>query len=213
MINVIVVGNRTLIQEGVTSVLSSVHDISIKGFADSVISILDLLAKSDVHVVIMDHHFLQNFDINKADKRDEIFGDSRLLLISDNYHKNEIQELIASGINNHVSNECSRAELIEAVFTTARSEKFLCSHIKLVLNENKILSKEIENIPSLSDRETEIIQLISIGLSNKEIAEKLFLSFHTIKTHRKNIIKKLGFTFKNASELALVISYLNDIII
>jgi len=63
-----------------------------------------------------------------------------------------------------------------------------------------------DSVNTLSSRETEIIQLIAAGMTNKEIAEKLFLSIHTVKTHRKNIIKKIGFTFKNASDL---MSYTN----
>lgn len=213
MINVIVAGNRTLIQEGVTSVLSSAQDISIKGYAKNGSEIIDLMKENDVDAIILDHYFIGDFDIKDSFTRNEIYGSTGFLIVSDHHHKNEIHGLIALGINNHVSNECSRAEFIEAVYSTAKSESFLCSQMSHTLFGNKFAPREIENISSLSDRETEIIQLISTGLSNKEIAEKLFLSFHTIKTHRKNIIKKLGFTFKNASELALVISYLNDIII
>ena len=52
---------------------------------------------------------------------------------------------------------------------------------------------------SLTDREVEIVKLIAEGLTTKDIAEKLFLSFHTISTHRKNIFRKAGIT--NSSEL------------
>ncbi|MDB5148331.1 MAG: Chemotaxis response regulator protein-glutamate methylesterase of group 1 operon, partial [Mucilaginibacter sp.] len=64
----------------------------------------------------------------------------------------------------------------------------------------------------LSPREKEIIHLIADGLPDNAIAQKLFLSFHTIRTHRKNITKKLGFSLKNAAELVWLISYLNDLI-
>ena len=57
----------------------------------------------------------------------------------------------------------------------------------------------------LTDREEKVVHLVAEGLTNKQIAEKLYLSFHTVKTHRKNIIKKLGFTFKNTAEFSSLI--------
>lgn len=52
---------------------------------------------------------------------------------------------------------------------------------------------------SLTEREQEILNLISLGLESSEIAEKLFISKHTVKTHRKNLMKKIGVT--NGAEL------------
>jgi DNA-binding CsgD family transcriptional regulator len=69
-----------------------------------------------------------------------------------------------------------------------------------------LLPEKDDTIPQLSSRETELIHLIAEDLTNKEIADKLFLSVHTIKTHRKNIIKKLGFSFKNTTKLAQLIN-------
>jgi two-component system NarL family response regulator len=132
--------------------------------------------------------------------------------LSNSLNRNEVSDLVEHGITNHLFKECSHNDLIRAVYATAKGEQ--------LLNEDAIQPDLIDQLnindgikASLSSREAEIVKLIARGCTNKQIAEKLYLSIHTIKTHRKNIIKKLGFTFKNASELILLISYLNDLLI
>src|SRR4029079_8731683 len=72
-------------------------------------------------------------------------------------------------------------------------ETFMCGKIASAVLENKAVAADssCEGL-NISDREMEIIKLIAEGLSNKEVADKLFLSTHTVTTHRKNIMNKLG---------------------
>jgi two-component system NarL family response regulator len=122
-------------------------------------------------------------------------------VISNKQKKNERQEVVDLGIKNYVSKECRKQELVNAVYAAAKGKQFFCEQVLQILIGNKITGKTTEDVPQLSIREKEIIQLVAEGLTNKEIAGRLFLSIHTVKTHRKNMIRKLGFTFKNAAEL------------
>lgn len=72
----------------------------------------------------------------------------------------------------------------------ARGEKFICNKILDVILEKNTYDTNNETV--LSERETEIIKLIAEKYSSQEIAEKLFISIHTVYTHRKNIMKKLN---------------------
>jgi len=91
-----------------------------------------------------------------------------------------------------------------------RANSFFCKNTFETLFGNKLIPEQAE-VSQLSPRELEIIRLIAEGMTNNEIAEKLYLSFHTVKTHRKNIIKKLGFSFKNTAEFASFIESNNFI--
>lgn len=136
----------------------------------------------------------------------------RFMIVSNNVQRADVLKILNLGIRCYLSKNASASEIEEAVAAALEREKYFCAEI----NQQFFLSNQLPavraNIPSLSTREKEIINLIGDGISDKDIAERLFLSFHTIRTHRKNITKKLGFSLKNAAELVLLLSYLNDLI-
>ncbi len=93
-----------------------------------------------------------------------------------------------SGIVQKTSNERSMMECLELVL---QQDFYLCDSVKEITEEEIGNNKIFEKL-KISERETEIIKLIAEGFINKEIADKLFLSTHTVNTHRKNIMHKLG---------------------
>jgi DNA-binding NarL/FixJ family response regulator len=202
-INVLIADNQILTREGVAAVLSLVNDIHIIGSASNPDELGRLITAFNPDVIIMDYHFAHNFKILDLNKTQSQVNIQQLLILSNGQQKSEILKIINLGIKNHLFKDCSGEELILAVYAVAKGEDFFCQGTIHALLENE-LALTTNNLPLLSPRETEIVHLIADGLANKEIAEKLFLSIHTIKTHRKNIIKKLGFTFKNAAGLASI---------
>jgi DNA-binding NarL/FixJ family response regulator len=200
MINVLIADSQLLTREGVTSILSGIADVDVRGVVTNRAELEAMILAYKPDVIIIDH--LANSEIKKINTR---FDFSHVLVLSNKQQKSEILELVSLGIKALISKDCSRQELIHAVYAAAKGKQFFCENILQMLFGNKITGKSVDDVPSLSSRETEIIHLIAEGMTNKEIAEKLFLSIHTIKTHRKNIIKKLGFTFKNTAEFASLI--------
>ena len=200
MINVLIADKQALTREGIISVLSVVKDVKVTGQAASPASLEQMINLNKPDVIIIDH-----FNINDIKRVSTLFDPAHMLIISNRQQKNGIKEVIDLGIKTYISKKCSKDELIKAVYAAAKGKQFFCERILNELAEDKIIEKDSENTPQLSTRETELVHLIAEGLTNKEIAERLFLSIHTVKTHRKNIIKKLGFTFKNAADLISII--------
>ena len=105
---------------------------------------------------------------------------------------------IEAGVKSHVLSVCSAKEIKEAVYATAKGEKFFCGTIvEAMVDANEETLEEGAPATScdpvkISDRELEIIKNIAQGYTNKEIADRLFISTHTVMTHRKNIMSKLG---------------------
>ena len=101
-------------------------------------------------------------------------------------------------VESHLKKECSVDEIKEAFVATLKGEKFFCDDIvKQMRNEQidieKIQFKSLDpSTVQLSERELQIIQFIAEGYTNSQIAAIVYLSNHTINTHRKNIMKKLG---------------------
>ncbi len=205
MINLLIADNQPLTREGVITVLSALKDIHIAGIANDLVELEAKITELKPKVVIIDHHYGDSFSIAAIKSIHTQFDFVQILILSNRLNKNEILDLIDHGIKNYVCKDCEPQELINAVYAAAQGVEFYCkSTTDLLFGEATIPKAEFDTL-GLSIRETEIIHLIAEGLANKEIAERLFLSIHTVKTHRKNIIKKLGFTFKNATELISVI--------
>lgn len=209
MINVLIADNQILTREGLITILSDCKDIDIIGSASTLNELEYLLTSLQAEVIILDIQDFTTSDMQYINSRYNV----NILILSNRQHKNEILQAIEHGIKNYIFKECSTQEITDAIYATAKGEQFFCEKTMQTLFGHKLPPKKVDGMPLLSHRETEIVQLIAEGLANKDIAEKLYLSIHTIKTHRKNIIKKLGFTFKHASELILLLSYLNDFFI
>jgi DNA-binding NarL/FixJ family response regulator len=105
-----------------------------------------------------------------------------------------ISKALSIGVTSHLLKDCDRDEIVEAIYKTSIGEKFMCG--KIVTN---LLDETAANLKdysceglNITEREMEIIKHIAEGFSNKMIADKLCLSTHTVITHRKNIMNKLG---------------------
>lgn len=206
MINLLIADNQILTREGLKATLANIVDINIIGTASYAIELEQLLFTFKPGVIILDPNYNQRFTVADIKNIKLNHSNTRILVLSNRQSRDEIQTLIDLGIKNYVFKGCSREELVHAIYSTAKGEQFFCKNTFQMLFGNKLLPEKDDNVPRLSSRETELIHLIAEGLTNKEIAEKLFLSVHTIKTHRKNIIKKLGFSFKNTTGLAQLLN-------
>src|ERR1700761_231298 len=205
MINVLIADNQVLTREGTNAVLSGIIDINISGNAASSAELERMVNDLNPAVVIIDPNYNHRITLRDVKSIRSKFDSSHILVLSNRQNRKAIAETIDLGVKNYVFKECSREELVNAIYTTAKGEQFFCKNTFEVLFGAKLLPDKADPLPALSSRETEIIHLIAEGKTNNEIAEKLFLSIHTVKTHRKNIIKKLGFTFKNTAEFASLI--------
>ncbi len=208
MIEVLLCDNQLLTSEGLMAVLQHAENIKVIGEGKSITEIEQLAINLKPHVIIIDP-FYNHFAVAAIKNIQEQFAFAKILVLSNRQQKEGIIELINIGLKHYVCKECSYTDIILAIYATAKDEQFYCKTTIQTLFGDQPELKGNSDTSMLSARETEIIHLISAGMTNKEIAEKLFLSIHTIKTHRKNIIKKIGFTFKNAADLMLYTSKIN----
>jgi DNA-binding NarL/FixJ family response regulator len=127
------------------------------------------------------------------------YSKTRFLIITELLSKTELNAVLGSGVVSFLLKECDKIEILEAINSTIKGEKFICGKIvsylsaspEIVTSNSFIKSLGCDGIP-VTEREVDIIRGIAEGLSNKLIADKLKLSTHTVNTHRKNIMNKLG---------------------
>ena len=127
------------------------------------------------------------------------FNRTKFLIITEILPQRDLIKLLDNGVISYLLKECEKGEILEAINSTIKGEKFICGKVvsiltaspEIVVNNSFIKSLGCDGIP-VTDREIDIIRGIAQGLSNKLIADKLNLSTHTVNTHRKNIMSKLG---------------------
>ncbi len=101
------------------------------------------------------------------------------------------------GANGFLTKKCAGENIIEAIGAVLDGEEYFCKAVreKIFTSATKDLAKasifETKDEDNLTEREREIITLIALEFSGKEISEQLFISVNTVETHRKNIMKKL----------------------
>lgn len=117
----------------------------------------------------------------------------RVLAITQVQTKTFYSYALANGVDSYILNCCDAKEITDAINTTASGDQFFCAKVlgEVMIGDKLDLKSTCEGL-NISERESEIIQLIARGHTNKQIADQLFLSSHTVTTHRKNIMAKLG---------------------
>jgi len=205
-IRVVVADSNQLVRLGLDVVLSKQSDIEIVGEADSQEALMDLLRKFEVDIVLIDFTAPQ-FSIETVPSILSEFPDVNVVAITPNQEGETIVNALKAGVKSYVKKDCDLNEIVSSVRDTAAGHKFFCGQILNTIHQVDI-DPESEDFDSfscepvkLSEREQEIITLIAEGHTNTTIAEKLFLSPHTVNTHRKNIMQKLG--VKNTASIVM----------
>jgi|SRR5690554_1794410 len=160
------------------------------------------LATEVYDIVIIDpmaNGFFSNDTALELKKR---YPEQKMLIISDIGKPQEVLQTLEKGVQGYLTRQCDEDEIIHSIFAVAKGEKFYCNKVLDIILNKQDLSVESNCEPTvLTERENEVTALVASGFTNKEIANQLHLSPHTVHTHRKNIIKKLG--VKSVSELTV----------
>jgi DNA-binding NarL/FixJ family response regulator len=177
--------------------LRSEKFIEIVGEARSSQQTLELLREFPADLLIVDYTAL-GFDIDVIPKVISAFPKINVLAITPEQSAQTLVHALRSGVTSYIKKDCDIAEIIAAVNETSKGSKFFCGQIletirRAAINVDDLDFKDFTCEPVLiTERECEIIVLIAEGYTNTQIADKLCLSNHTINTHRKNILSKLG---------------------
>lgn len=199
-IMVVIADTQYLVRVGLRHLFESNDRIRV---ADEVLNSGELLKSVEQHrpdVVIFDHDLSATFDVSDIGKVRKISKETNFLIISGNTDRDSVFKVLQAGGLSFLTKECDEEEIIGAVIATSKGEKFLCNKVIDVILEKELPADEETCAPSnLTVRELEIVQLTARGFTARKVAEQLYLSPHTVYTHRKNIMKKLG--INSASEL------------
>ncbi len=194
-VKIYIIDDHHLFIEGLYALLSDEKCLKIIGYSMDPNNFLDNLNQIEADVFLVDINMpeMTGIALSKLimDKKPE----ARILALTMYNDYRHIEKMIKSGALGYSLKSDNIKELVKAIKSVARGKKFISESIQETVvskigNIHRIEEAEDIRKSSLTKREVEILMLITKEFSNKQIAEKLFISERTVETHRKNIFAK-----------------------
>lgn len=197
MTKVIIADSNELLRVGLKAVLLEHTNAQVIAEAETSKELVKLVAIYQPDVVLIDYT-AEGFSVDVVAAIRGAHSKVRFVAITYLQSAHTFVTALKAGVSSYVKKDCSIEEICDSVTETAAGKRFFCARIIETIRIESIDVTSPDYRPancegvSLSDRELEIIALIAEGHTNGQVADKLFLSTHTVNTHRKNIMGKLG---------------------
>jgi DNA-binding NarL/FixJ family response regulator len=199
--------SEDLIEKGLMALIDESKFLTLFSVLRTQEEVSDLFKKKESPDVLLIDVFSPVFTLDKILAYSSFSAKTKVVPLTSRQNKHDFDRVLKSGINNFLLKSSSQKEIEECLQTIMNGDHFISSKVlDVIKSDNAVSSNEVSYKATcaslnISEREIEIIKLIAEGCINKEIADRLFLSNHTINTHRKNIMQKLG--INNTSGIVL----------
>ena len=195
-IRILLVDDHTIVRQGLARLLNDQSDLKIVGQAINGRVAVDKALELRPDVIIMDIAMPQMNGIEAAKRIKKKLPKTKILILSMYSHEHYIHELLETGVSGYILKDSSGRDIIKAIHAAMNDETFLSPSISKVLVDTyrspRKSSSSADRYKLLSNREREVFQLIAEGHTTRQIADMLFVSVSTVKSHRANIMEKLG---------------------
>lgn len=183
--------------DGLTNLLQTVNNFEVVGKSLDGTTVYNDVIHGNADILVLDISMPKKDGIEVLKEFSEKEFPCKVIILSSYDDLKIIKEVMKLGAKGYLTKKCAGENIIEAIEAVYQGQEYFCDAVREKIfnsftNNNPKLNKPlyVEN-PILSAREIEIITLISLEYSGKEISEQLFISMNTVETHRKNIMKKL----------------------
>lgn len=192
-IKIIIADDHTIARKGTRQILEEQADFKVVGEAANGEEAIQLVSSMDVDVAIIDISMPVFNGIAVTKKIKEIKPSVAVLILS-NYDNDEyVFALLEMGAAGYLLKDASGQDIISAIRSISRGEAVLHPIIARKVMNRFVTTQQVKKEPSrvLGDRELEVLNLASKSLSNREIADSMGLSLHTVEAHMRHIFSKL----------------------
>lgn len=191
-VNLIIADDHGMFLEGLKSLLEKEEQINIVATAKNGQEVLDLLKSNTADIVITDLSMpeMDGMTLNRTIKKK--YPQVKTIVVSTHSESDKVMQLIKNDVDGYLLKNAEPKELVKAIASVANGEKFFSSEVKDKFMSNVFSEEKSSKSPLLTKREKEIMKLITAEYTTSEIAESLHISEHTVNSHRKNLLSKLG---------------------
>ncbi len=200
MIRLLVADDHQILLDGFASMFESIEDLVVVGTATNGQEVLDFLKETKVDVILMDINMPVLNGVEACKKIKKKYNDIHVIALSMYKQPSYVKRMIQYGASGYLLKNDSIEEIDCAIRAVLNGEQYISQQLKFNLeNWDFIRAKKNKPVFNVSSREIEVLQLLSKGHTDQEIAAKLYISFHTVNSHRKNLVAK--FNAKNTAQL------------
>ncbi len=200
-IQVAIVEDHELTRQGLYYSLSQCPEINLVGEANNGLDSLTMVANTEPHVVLMDIGLPQLDGISATSKIKTDFPDVKIIILTSRDNEQEVLAALSAGAEGYCLKDTSIERLMQVISLVAEGGVWLDPLVaEVIVNNlstknpktNDVGSISLDVISDLTERETQVLKELVAGRSNKDIADVLHISLHTVKSHVANIIQKLS---------------------
>ena len=192
-INIIITDDHTIFMEGITVLISSKY-INVVANCKNGQEVLDFLKEQEVDLVISDINMPVMDGITLVKRITKLYPKTKTMILSMYEERHIINKALKAGANGYISKNADKKDILNAIKSCMKGEKVTFKR------QNTFIKKSIQNTNKsikeilLTNRERQILKLITQEANNTDIALSLNISKRTVETHKKNIFLKLGAT-------------------
>lgn len=201
-IAILIVDDHGLVREGLRTLLESQEGLHVVGDARTADEALALARRLHPDVVVLDVRLPDRDGFEICGELRELSPDSRILMFSGLAEGTALIEAAKAGADGFVSKEADNAEIVDAVRRVASGAAVLgATSAQALFRQLRRQGPGVSKLSLLSEREREVLGLLAEGLTNREIAGRLFISEKTVRNHVSGVLRKLD--FRHRTEAAL----------
>jgi len=197
-INIILADDHAVLRSGLRLMLNTQEDLEVVGEAANGEEAILLCREKKPDIILLDLNMpgLSGLDAIEDIKRDN--PGIKILVLTMHDDEGYLKRVLKSGCSGYILKRAADVELISAIRTVYRGEVFVdLSLVKHLVNDfigpkDSDEKQHVKTVGTLSERENEVLKLIALGYTNRQIADELFLSVKTVETHKSKIKEKLN---------------------
>lgn len=204
MTKIAITDDHPLLLEGLRNILSKEEGFEVIGCYADAVTMHSALADTAVDVLLLDINLPDANSIELIKPLKLKYPAMHIIVISVHNEYAVINSALQQGASGYMQKNASVEEIILGVEHILTGHTFLCSQTKRIME--KKTKDALKTVPKLTRREKEVLTEAASGLTTPQIANKLFISPHTVESHRKNLIEKFG-TKNLSSAIKLATEY------
>lgn len=191
MIDLLIVDDHEMVRLGLTSYFAVLDDINVIGEAEDGAEGVKMALSSYPDVILMDLVMDTMDGIEATEVILEEWPDAKILILTSFIDDEKVFPAMEAGASGYLLKTSSASEIAEAIRRTHAGKAIIEEEVSKKIQEDAINGDRRNLHEDLTNRELEVLHLIADGLSNQEIADKLYITLKTVKTHVSNILSKL----------------------
>lgn len=186
-ITVVLADDHAVVRGALKALIDGQEDLEVVGEAGDIASAREVVAEQSPRVLVLDVNLPDGLAVDALPELRAEAPETAVVLLTMERDLTLARRALDAGAAGYLFKDSAHLELIEAVRAAAAGERHLAPAVAAGLKNEKE-----EERPVLSPRETEVLKLMALGHTNREIAEQLDLSVRTVETHRAHVQQKLG---------------------